>query len=213
MLAKLGRILTIGEELDEICSSDVAPDECHGLNVPSVDDPSFQNAVARLRSGVEIWINGTGEIPFVYDSKWGGLVSCGCDFNGNDTVGICRNKFPECPAFADPGLNFGNGTFPPSTTYRRSVGATFVFRFLTIWTFVPSQRTTTIITFIWDIIFMEQPSSPTLSLNGGEIILSKSFCSFVTLETLLTMTSPFQPSATRIGSREVLGPVVSLCHH
>lgn len=111
MLAKLGRILTIGEELSEICSDDNAPEECSGLDIPSLDSPEFQATVARLRSNVEVWINGTGEIPFVYDGAWGGLVSCGCDFDGDDEVGVCRNKFPDCPAFYDPGLNFGNGRF------------------------------------------------------------------------------------------------------
>ena len=109
MLAKLARILTIGEELSEICSSDDAPDNCEGLDIPSPESSEFQLAVARLRSNVEVWINGTGEIPFVYDESWGGLVSCGCDFHGNDEVGVCRNTFPDCPAFYDPGLNFGNG--------------------------------------------------------------------------------------------------------
>ena len=115
MLAKLARILTIGEELSEICSENddtsvATPAECQDLDVPSTQDAEFQDAVARLRSGVEIWINGTGATPFVYDEAWGGMVSCGCDFNGTDRGGVCKNTFPECPGFEDPGLNFGNGT-------------------------------------------------------------------------------------------------------
>lgn len=60
-------------------------------------------------SSVEVWINGTAEIPFVFDSAWGGAVSCGCLFNGDTST--CDNKFPECPAFDDPGLNFGNAYY------------------------------------------------------------------------------------------------------
>ena len=107
MLAKLGRILAIGEELYEICSATDRPSECHGLQVPALDGTEFQTALASLRSSVEIWINGTGTTPFVYDKLWGGVVSCGCDFE----KGKCRNKFPDCPGFSDPGLNFGNGTW------------------------------------------------------------------------------------------------------
>jgi hypothetical protein len=34
-------------------------------------------------------------------------VSCGCVFDGKG----CSNTDSACPAFSDPGLNFGNGTF------------------------------------------------------------------------------------------------------
>jgi endo-1,3(4)-beta-glucanase len=37
----------------------------------------------------------------------GGLVSCGCRFNGDG----CDNKAPDCPAFSDQGLNFGNAFY------------------------------------------------------------------------------------------------------
>jgi hypothetical protein len=33
------------------------------------------------------------------------VVSCGCDFDGDKQ--ICKNEFPECTGFYDPGLNFG----------------------------------------------------------------------------------------------------------
>jgi endoglucanase Acf2 len=113
MLAKFARILTIGEELSEICSEDNfgRPEECNGIEIHSVASTEFQDAFHRLRSGVEVWINGTAETPFVYDGMWGGLVSCGCNFDGDDNQGICRNQFPDCPAFDDPGLNFGNAFY------------------------------------------------------------------------------------------------------
>jgi hypothetical protein len=50
----------------------------------------------RLKSGVEIWLNGSAESPLLYDKTWGGIVMCGCDFD--DKLGICRNKYPDCPA-------------------------------------------------------------------------------------------------------------------
>ena len=110
MLAKLGRILLITEEMNELCGptgntdDDTYADACKGVTLPS--ESNFTDAIHRLRSTVEVWMNGTAETPFVYDAAWGGVVSCGCDFDG-DKGGKCRNKFPHCIAFGDPGLNFG----------------------------------------------------------------------------------------------------------
>lgn len=106
MLAKLGRVLLISEEVEELCSNDEDSEyaeACQGLSLPTKTE--FSDALASLRSSVEIWINGTAEIPFVYDSAWGGVVSCGCDFDSDK--GLCENQFPDCTAFDDPGLNFG----------------------------------------------------------------------------------------------------------
>jgi hypothetical protein len=111
MVAKLGRILLVAEEVGDLCRVNkhrARVDEyaaiCSNITLPSKDE--FSVALDRLRSGVEIWINGTAETPFVYDVAWGGVVSCGCKFDG----GKCENKAPDCPAFEDQGLNFGNGT-------------------------------------------------------------------------------------------------------
>jgi endo-1,3(4)-beta-glucanase len=121
MLAKLGRILLINEELSEMCKSIASnkqkltfddaytleqySDACEGASFPTEDVTS--NAISSLRSSVEIWINGTAETPFVFDSSWGGVVSCGCLFDGK----VCKNEFPDCPSFSDPGLNFGNAFY------------------------------------------------------------------------------------------------------
>jgi endo-1,3(4)-beta-glucanase len=110
MLAKLGRILLIAEELQEICNNPEGSEysnSCKQASLPS--DANFSKALARLKSSTEIWINGTAETEFVYDVAWGGVVSCGCLFNGKH--GTCDNKFPDCSAFGDPGLNFGNGFY------------------------------------------------------------------------------------------------------
>ena len=91
MLAKLGRILIIADE----------------VGVRSNNTQRFDRALARLRAGVEIWLNGSAESPLLYDEKWGGLVMCGCDYDGKG----CINHFPDCPALNDMGTNFGAGFY------------------------------------------------------------------------------------------------------
>jgi len=110
MLARLGRILLVAEELLEICSSNPSEEmkeACAIEELPSQYE--MDEAIARLRSSVEVWFDETSGTPFVYDSLWGGLVHCGCFFNGD--TGACDNQFPNCPSFNDPGLNFGNGFY------------------------------------------------------------------------------------------------------
>jgi hypothetical protein len=80
---------------------------CKKASVPPKSE--FIEALDHLRSSTEIWINGTAETPFVFDSKWGGLVSCGCLFDGDTET--CGNTFPDCPSFDDPGLDFGHGFY------------------------------------------------------------------------------------------------------
>ena len=89
MLAKLARILIVADELG------------------GVDQVKFDSALGRLRAGVEVWLNGSAESPLLYDSKWGGVVMCGCIYNGHG----CDNAFPDCPAIVDAGSNFGAGFY------------------------------------------------------------------------------------------------------
>jgi hypothetical protein len=121
MLAKLGRIIVIAQELRDLATTSESniPDKstpggedlakiirkCKEVKLPT--DEEMKNAVDRLRSAVEIWLNGTAVAPFTYDNTWGGLVNCGCWFNGDG----CDNVFPNCPSYEDPGLNFGNGFY------------------------------------------------------------------------------------------------------
>lgn len=112
ILAKLARILLIYKELADTCSNPNKFGEdyvrqCKVSALPSSNE--FDEALNHLRSSTEIWINGTAETPFVFDSSWGGLVSCGCLFD--DKINGCRNKFPDCPAFSDPGLDFGHAFY------------------------------------------------------------------------------------------------------
>ena len=108
ILAKLARILLIVEEVDSICGKkgDRGYVEiCENTTLPDLEDR--EKAIRQLREGVEVWINGKAETPLVYDTSWGGVVSCGCHMEGEE----CMNRFPDCPAFVDPGLNFGNGFY------------------------------------------------------------------------------------------------------
>lgn len=63
LLARLARILIVADEM--------------GLS-PTAD---FALAVQHLRSGVEVWLNGSAESPFLYDYAWRGLIMCGCDYH------------------------------------------------------------------------------------------------------------------------------------
>jgi len=123
MLAKLGRILVITDELKRLAkneditqidtSSLEGREKWHVLNkLSQVDLPSdedFNDAVTRLKQGVEVWLNGTASSKYVYDDTWGGMVNCGCLFDG--WTQDCDNVYPNCPSFSDPGLNFGNGFY------------------------------------------------------------------------------------------------------
>lgn len=83
--------------------------------VAAVDDlPSnlpFQAALSRLRSGVEVWLNGSAQSPFLYDRSWGGIIMCGCNYMYENGVGFCANKLPDCPALTNQGQNFGAGFY------------------------------------------------------------------------------------------------------
>jgi endo-1,3(4)-beta-glucanase len=95
LLARLSRVLIIADEM--------------GLSTSK----EFQDALAHLRTGVEIWYNGSAESLLLYDRAWGGMVMCGCSYQyDQDTqVGSCANRYPDCPALTDMGQNFGAGFY------------------------------------------------------------------------------------------------------
>jgi len=105
-IAKLARILLITEEMKELCASNNDyKTVCNGLDLPREEE--IEEALNQLRDSVTVWVRSNTKAPFVYDNAWGGLVNCGCLYN----AGECTNVFPECPAFTDQGLNFGNGFY------------------------------------------------------------------------------------------------------
>lgn len=115
-LGKLSRILLIAEEMLHMCTrrrrsmvrslaSDTITEACGQSSLPS--QLAMDEALDHLRSAVEVWINGDAQAPFLYDSDWGGLVNCGCDY----ASGTCQNVFPNCPGLSDQGLNFGAGFY------------------------------------------------------------------------------------------------------
>ena len=107
MIAKLARILLIGQQLFDVCAN---PTQAYSAACKQAVLPTkaqLDAGIARLRSGVEVWFNGTAMTPFLYDANWGGYISCGCFFDFK-TQG-CYNRYPNCPGVSNPGLNFGNG--------------------------------------------------------------------------------------------------------
>ncbi|KAL7552098.1 hypothetical protein ACHAWF_015310 [Thalassiosira exigua] len=121
MLAKLGRIIVVADELrglakgpnieasnyrdsDEAELSAVVR-ACKEATLPTEEEVG--QAVDRLRRGAEVWLNGTAAAKLTYDGAWGGTVSCGCWFDGWG----CSNAYPNCPSYVDPGLNFGQGFY------------------------------------------------------------------------------------------------------
>ena len=72
MLAKLGRVLLVVEELRELCGKSnggsVAQgykEVCRGAKIPT--EKEVDSAVAMLRSSVEVWLSGKAVTPFVFD--------------------------------------------------------------------------------------------------------------------------------------------------
>jgi hypothetical protein len=133
ILARQGRVLLIASELLELANDDngsacktlyneanIDPERCDRsvraakkATLPTKND--IEAALDDLREGVEIWASGLGEAPYVYDSTWGGLVNCGCNYTlpkgAKGDHGFCNNVFPNCPALVDVNEDFGNGYY------------------------------------------------------------------------------------------------------
>ncbi|CAJ1946260.1 unnamed protein product [Cylindrotheca closterium] len=108
-LGKLARILLIQEEIAQLCQDGSGDflEACLDVKEHMPTELEVSTALEQLRDGVEIWLHGNAQAPFVYDPVWGGVVSCGCTYS----YGNCLNKVPNCPAFTDKLLNFGGGFF------------------------------------------------------------------------------------------------------
>jgi hypothetical protein len=189
MLAKLARICMVAEEVRELCK------EMSCITPPSDED--IQAAVDELKRSVEIWINGNAGTPFVYDASWGGVVSCGCEYN----KGSCVNEVPNCPAFYDPGLNFGNAYYV--STAELAPSSLLVILYLNCNYLL--YRMTCI--SIMDIIFTELPLWLILIRLGADNFSSRYCCLFETLPTHRKKINILLSGATKIGIRDILGRV------
>lgn len=126
MLAKLGRILVIANELKQLASHDITSSkklqkndnddeflltvEALKLQVDNLPTEKEMNqTIDRLRDGVQVWLSDYAESKFVYDAAYGGLVNCGCVFKTHEKK--CDNVFPTCDSFSDPGLDFGHAYY------------------------------------------------------------------------------------------------------
>lgn len=69
----------------------------------------------RLLPHAEIYLNGSSANYFLYDTAWGGLLSCGCVYDdcGGKCLPHCNKGGNEdfCPCLSDPGMDFGNGFY------------------------------------------------------------------------------------------------------
>ena len=140
MIAKLSRTIVIAQELREIkhganstSSSQHNDLEDALMHAHLPNDVEMNAAIDHLRDAVTIWLNGSAEAPFVYDTAWGGMVNCGCNYN-SETMS-CDNKFPNCPALEDPGMNFGHGFYNDHHFHHGYLiyGAAVVAKFDAVW--------------------------------------------------------------------------------
>eukprot|EP00435_Cladocopium_sp_Y103_P052068 s892_g16.t1 len=98
LLARLARLVAIAHELDQS------------------NEAFFEEMLSQLADSMEKWLEKGAKTPFIYDKSWGGLVSCGCNYD--DCWGSCAPKCTNdvsqpasCPALHQAGQNFGNGFY------------------------------------------------------------------------------------------------------
>jgi endo-1,3(4)-beta-glucanase len=98
--ARMARVALIAEELGE--------------------HDAALTVATRLRDYLTIWLGNTNPQaqPMMYDRNWGGLLSCGCNYD--DCNGKCdpkcdnldaSGKPTSCPEMLDPGSSFGAGFY------------------------------------------------------------------------------------------------------
>ncbi|CAK0798475.1 unnamed protein product, partial [Prorocentrum cordatum] len=75
MLARLARLVVIADELGES------------------REAYFSDMVGRLTDRMEAWFHEDAQAPFIYDTTWGGLLSCGCSYDdcGGECDPYCSN--------------------------------------------------------------------------------------------------------------------------
>ena len=69
----------------------------------------------KLKQYIEVWLHHKSGNALMFDTSWGGIISCGCQFD--DCEGKCKptctNSGPPdgCPAVGDVGMDFGNAWY------------------------------------------------------------------------------------------------------
>ena len=78
-----------------------------------VDDADTASLLAaEVLAALRNWLNPkNAETPFLYDEQWGGLVSCGCDFDEASQACTNNPQKDECPNLDACGADFGNGFY------------------------------------------------------------------------------------------------------
>ncbi len=91
-LARRARLVIIADEVDDADTASLLATE----------------VLASLRN----WLNPkNAETPFLYDEQWGGMVSCGCDFDEQTQKCTNNPQKDECPNLGACGADFGNGFY------------------------------------------------------------------------------------------------------
>lgn len=122
ILARVARVIAIADEMDQLASGKT--DAVYNVSESTLSEAmsaasaaslptkaEITHAVNQLKKGVQIWVSGKAEANYIHDESWGGLVNCGCRYEGKGEKGFCNNTFPDCPALVDVNEDFGNGTF------------------------------------------------------------------------------------------------------
>ncbi|EJK74617.1 hypothetical protein THAOC_03693, partial [Thalassiosira oceanica] len=117
-LAKLGRIVVAASELRDLAGGgggERLPRPAGPRRGPRGEGrrPALRAAGGRRRRQASVRRRGLAERhgghALHLRRDLGGVVSCGCLFNGRDCDNDARGG--DCPAYADPGLDFGNGFY------------------------------------------------------------------------------------------------------
>jgi hypothetical protein len=122
LVARVARTILVASELKELAEASEMEDKydvdelylqesieaAAAAKLPS--DKAIISALEDLKICVQVWLE-DAEAPYLYDKSWGGLVNCGCRYEGKGEHGFCNNTYPDCPALEDVNEDFGNGKF------------------------------------------------------------------------------------------------------
>uniref|UniRef100_A0A7S4G0Z3 glucan endo-1,3-beta-D-glucosidase n=1 Tax=Eutreptiella gymnastica TaxID=73025 RepID=A0A7S4G0Z3_9EUGL len=129
----LTKVPQIREALvDNDGSFDLAPDAANGMIDPynagkllarmarlaliadsTGEKKILESLLTRLQKYLALWLHPEKNNVLMYDATWGGVISCGCRYEGFGSTAYCANNATrlECPAFSDVGFDFGNAWY------------------------------------------------------------------------------------------------------